>query len=350
MYTKQPKKQIIFNILDILEKYTDSEHTLSQKDIEDKLKSEYGVKVDRKAIKRNLMDLIDCGYNIEYTRKVRMTPNKKTGEPEESYVLTDFYLSREITDGELRMLIDGLLFSNHVPYSQCKQLAQKLEGLSNKYFRSHLSHIYTLHNDDTDNKQIFLNVEQIEDAITQGRKIAFKYCSYGTDKKLHPRTRSDGSEIYTVSPYQMAAKEGKYFLICNMDKYDDISNYRIDRMKEVKILGDKIKPYESLRGAGGVPLDLFDYMQKHVYMYAGGNCRAKLRISRAMIGDIIDMFGKDVSFCEESGDCVCVNVHANEESIAHVAQNFAPHVEVLEPRELREKVRDRLLEAVEKYE
>ena len=93
MYTKQPKKQIIFNILDILEKYTDSEHTLSQKDIEDKLKSEYGVKVDRKAIKRNLMDLIDCGYNIEYTRKVRTTPNKKTGEPEESYVLTDFYSS-----------------------------------------------------------------------------------------------------------------------------------------------------------------------------------------------------------------------------------------------------------------
>lgn len=26
----------------------------------------------------------------------------------------------------------------------------------------------------------------------------------------------------------MAAKEGKYYLICNYDKYDDISNYRLD--------------------------------------------------------------------------------------------------------------------------
>lgn len=50
----------------------------------------------------------------------RMT-NSKTGELEESYILSDFYLSREFTDGELqlRLLIDSLLFSRHIPYSRC---------------------------------------------------------------------------------------------------------------------------------------------------------------------------------------------------------------------------------------
>ena len=63
MYTKQPKKLIIMNILDILKKYTDENHRLSQKEIQDILERDYEMKVDRKAIKRNLMNLIDFGLN-----------------------------------------------------------------------------------------------------------------------------------------------------------------------------------------------------------------------------------------------------------------------------------------------
>ena len=42
MYVKQPKKLLIINILDILRKYTDEDHRLSQKEIADILKNEYG--------------------------------------------------------------------------------------------------------------------------------------------------------------------------------------------------------------------------------------------------------------------------------------------------------------------
>lgn len=59
MYVKQPKKLLILNILDILWKYTDEDHRLSQKEIGDILKNEYDMKTDRKAIRRNLMNLMD---------------------------------------------------------------------------------------------------------------------------------------------------------------------------------------------------------------------------------------------------------------------------------------------------
>lgn len=143
-YTKQPKKLLIINILDILEKYTDENHRLSQKDIVDILKTEYTMNADRKSVKRNIMNLIDFGYEIEYSESVRMVPNPKTGELEESYILSDFYLVRDFTDGELRLLIDSLLFSKHIPYSQCKELIEKLEGLSNQYFKSRVKHISTM--------------------------------------------------------------------------------------------------------------------------------------------------------------------------------------------------------------
>lgn len=81
MYTVQPKKLLIMNILDILKKYTDADHRLSQKDICDILKNEYSMSVDRKSVKRNLMNLIDFGFDIEYSESIRMIKNRNKARP-----------------------------------------------------------------------------------------------------------------------------------------------------------------------------------------------------------------------------------------------------------------------------
>lgn len=86
MYTKQPKKMIIINILDILKRYTDENHRLSQREIIDILEQEYDMKVDRKAVKRNLMNLIDFGYQVEYSESIRQGKNG-----EEEIIFTDWY-------------------------------------------------------------------------------------------------------------------------------------------------------------------------------------------------------------------------------------------------------------------
>ena len=46
--------------------------TVSAKRRSGDLKNEYDMVVDRKSIKRNLMDLMDYGYEIEYSESVRM--------------------------------------------------------------------------------------------------------------------------------------------------------------------------------------------------------------------------------------------------------------------------------------
>ena len=56
---------------------------------------------------------------IEYTETSR----------EGGVVWSDFWLNREITDSELRLLIDSLLFSNHIPHKQLQKLIGKIEGL-----------------------------------------------------------------------------------------------------------------------------------------------------------------------------------------------------------------------------
>ena len=339
MYTKQSKKLLIMNILDSLRKYTDENHRLSQKEIVDILRREYEMKADRKAVRRNILDLIDFGYEIEYSESLRMMPNAKTGELEETYILSDFYLVREFTDAELRLLIDSLLFSRHIPYNQCKELVGKLEGLSNQYFKAHVRHIHTMPETLPQNPQLFLAIETLDEAISKGKKVSFTYLEYGTDKKQHRRCRPDGTvREYIVSPYQMAAKEGKYYLICNYDKYNDISNYRIDRIADVKVLDEPVKPFEKLDGAGNGRLDLAKYMAEHIYMYSSENTQVKFRIVKAMVSDIIDMFGMNIRFSDETEDHVTVTAQVNEMAMKQFAKSFAPDVMVLEPKYLADEV------------
>lgn len=344
------KKQMIINILDILKRYTDEDHRLSQKEIADILKNEYNMTVDRKSVKRNLSNLLEIGYPIEYSESVRMIPNKTTGELEESYILSDFYLERDFSDAELRLLIDSLLFSKHIPYNQCRNLIEKLEGLSSKYFEAKVKHIRTLDSNQPANKQLFYTIDILDEAISLSRKVAFHYLEYGTDKKLHKKMRPDGIvREYIISPYQMAAKEGKYYLICNYDKYDDISNYRIDRIADIKILDEQAKPFEKLKWSNGRTLDLAEYMRAHPYMYSSENVHVKFRISRAMISDMIDMFGSDVRFSDEDESGVTVSTVTNEMAAEQFAKNFSPDVVVLEPQELRNRLKDNLEKSLRFY-
>ena len=229
------KRTLILNILDILRRYSDEDHRLSQKDIVEILQTEYDMTVERKSIRRNILNLMSCGYEIEYSESVRMVPNRNTGEMEESYIWSDFYLVRDFTDGELRLLIDGLLFSKHIPYSQCRELVEKLEKLSNIYFSSRVKHIRTMPDSMPPNKQLFYTIEILDEAISQGKQVSFQYTSVGLDKKQHPRLNDDGSaKKYTVSPYQIAEANGRYYLICCTDPHDNVSHYRLDRIEEIR--------------------------------------------------------------------------------------------------------------------
>jgi len=88
----QPKKMLILNILEILKKYSDEDHPLKQKQIGEILLRDYGMSVDRKAIKRNLAELMDSGYPVRIkTEKARTTLNRETGEMEENTTCTDPY-------------------------------------------------------------------------------------------------------------------------------------------------------------------------------------------------------------------------------------------------------------------
>lgn len=343
------KKQIIMNILDILKRYTDEDHRLSQKEIADILKNEYNMTVDRKSVKRNLSNLLEIGYPIEYRESIRMIPNKTTGELEESYILSDFYLERDFSDAELRLLIDSLLFSKHIPYNQCKDLIEKLEGLSSKYFEAKVKHIRTLAGNQPANKQLFYTIDILDEAISKERQVKFHYAEYGTDKKLHNRKNSKGTtREYIINPYQIVVTNGRYYLICNYDKYDDLSNYRVDRITDIELLNTPAKPKRKVKGAEN-GFDLSKHMAEHIYMFSDESDTVTFRVKKYILDDVMDWFGKDLTFFDEAEDEVSVRVRVNLAAMRCWALQYALHARVLSPESLVEEVRNDIKKAEENY-
>jgi len=340
-----PKKMLIINILDILKRYTDESRRLSQRDILEILENEYSMKVDRKAVKRNLMNLIDSGYDIEYSMSVR---KNRSGEDEVIY--TDWYLVRDFSDVELRFLIDGLLFSKHIPHSQCKKLIDKLKSLSNTYFDAKMKHVRNLPENTPVNKQLFLTIEILDEAIDKGKQVSFTYNAYGTDKKLHPRKNSGGEvREYIINPYQIVATNGRYYLICNYDKYDNVAHYRLDRITDIKLLDMPAKPMNKVAGLED-GLSLPKHMAEHIYMFAGGSIPVKFRAPSYLADQIVDWFGMDTMFVKGDGDMVDVGVQVNEQAMIFWALQYGRYVEVLEPTGLRERILDEIKVIAQKYE
>ena len=336
-HCSQPKKLVIINILDILKKYSDEEHRLSQKEILDILDKEYSMKLDRKAINRNLDNLIDSGYKIECTATTRY---HKDGS--RTVARDKWYLERDFTDPELRLLIDSLLFSKHIPYNQCKDLIEKIKGLSNDYFNAKVKHISNLPEKFPKNKQLFYTIEILDEAISKKRKVEFCYSDFDIDKKRHPRKGPDGrNKRYLVNPYQIVATNGRYYLICNNERHDDVVNMRLDRICDIKILRDSVKEKSQVSGMED-GLDLPKHMAEHIYMFGGRSARVTFVAKRKILNDIIDWFGTDITFLDSNDNEVKVCVNVNLDAMQYWALQYGLHVEILEPAGLR----DRISEAV----
>ncbi|MBO1678762.1 helix-turn-helix transcriptional regulator [Bittarella massiliensis (ex Durand et al. 2017)] len=343
-YTVQPKKALIVDLLAVLQKYTDESHRLSQREIADILEREYQMKVDRRAIKRNLVNLMDSGYEIGYSERVR---RGRGGEQETLY--TDLYLVRDFTEAELRLMIDSLLFSRHIPNRQRRDLIEKIQGLSSRYFRARTAHIRSLPEHSPENRELFLTVEVLDEAISQNKQVQFLYNSCDVDKQLHPRRDRRGQpRRYLVNPYQMVAANGRYYLIGNLDEYDNLANYRLDRITDIRLLDTPSKPPRLVQGLEN-GLDLPRHMAEHIYMFHGESARVSFRAKRSLVSDILDWFGQEVQFSDVTADKVTAKVSVNLQAMRCWALQYAKDVTLLSPPQLVEQVKKDLAVAIENY-
>lgn len=70
---------------------------------------------------------------------------------------------------------------------------------------------------------------------------------------------------------------------------------------------------------------------------------------KRFIDQIVDWFGRDIVIEPLNENQVRVEIKASVLAMEHWAKQYLGAVEILKPVELREKIKDSLIEAIEKY-
>lgn len=329
MSETRDKKIIVFHVLEILKKYSDENHLLNYSAIMEKLSTIYDERPDIKTIASNIGTLIDAGYEII-----------KCGN------LGCYLSERDFEDGELMYLVDAVNSSNSIPAKQVRELIEKLTKSCSKYQKAR----YKATNkvdlvSKSKNKELFYIIEVLNEAIEKSKKVSFCYNEYKVSKEQSPRFK--GKE-FKINPYFLVNSRGKYYLVCNYDKYNNLSNYKIDCISNIKLLDESIKPMKELDDMEGFSKD--KYIKEHIYMTFGNSVSAILKLDEAKyLGDIIDWFGDSVSVSENKDNTLCVKLNVNEQALIYWAMQYGKHIEVVFPQETRDKIRENLIEIMKKY-
>lgn len=322
----EPKKLALIRILQIFKKYSDYDHPLLREDIAEHLENDYSIILERKAISRNIGLLKEAGYEIEET---------KAGS---------YLEEREFEDSELRMLIDGVLSSKYITAKHSKDLIEKLCAMSNKYFRSHVKNIYSVNDwSKTDNQALFYNIELIDDAIERRLQIRFDYNKYGTDKKLHK------SSTTRVTPYQLILHNQRYYLMSYNEYFGNLTYYRVDHITNMTIEEDKsATPITNLKGfESGINYKVL--ATSLPYMYTDMVENVEFIAYRGITDQIVDWFGENIRITELDDKHITVSLKASPNAMEHWAMQYINYVEITKPATLREKIKENLKVAEEKY-
>lgn len=130
-----------------------------------------------------------------------------------------------------------LYCSKHINPTHSADLIEKLCGLSNKFFRSHVKNVHSVKEwNKTENKALFYNIEIVDTAIEEGKQLQYDYNKYGVDKKLHK------SSFQRVTPYLLILHNKHYYLMAHSSYWNDMVFHRLDKISNISFYDKPIMP------------------------------------------------------------------------------------------------------------
>ncbi len=328
---------------------------------------------------KTIEDYVIIAKGLEDKLRARDIGLKKEGS--KKLQLRNLRYHHPLSFDELNYAIEGVLFLKHLDDEKKKRIVQKLAGFSSKNFPKYSPYIseYTksVHekiggvfedsriNESALRNNISLIRKAMEENQGVGVKIAFHFNGYDENKKLKVRKNAKGNVIrYVASPYYIIMYNGKPYLICALDPYENVSIFRIDLMsnistdikpslvKEGTMICENRKPKSKIKG---LPLIwnskiAKQFQTEHMYMHYGNPERIILKINRERYTLLHDYFGERYLFLKHIDDTWDrVEVKCVPDAMVSWAMQCSDFVEVLEPESLRKKLLEKCTALTERY-
>ncbi len=317
-----PKRAKLLLLLDYLKQHSDEQHPKRLSEMLDYLSGQ-GVEAERKAVYADIALLRDLGYDIVKTS--------------EGGGAAYFLGERSMELAEAEICASAVSAARFITQKKSEELIGKLGSLFSTVqaagFRSRMELARTLK---TKNEEIYYNIDKVVRAVSANKKISFLYFEYLPDKTL--RLRKDGRR-YEVSPYSLMWFEDAYYLVCNMDKYDDLAHFRVDRMTRVEILEENRRPVDEVSEYKNY-IDFDEYHRSVFFMFGGKPQQVRIRFREELATAVFDRLGLDidVSNAKDGWFTVSASVRVSPGFISWLTV-FGDKAEVLYPDSLREDMK-----------
>ena len=314
---------------------TDYDRPMLYQQIEETLRDEYGLDLDRRTVAAKINLLVEEGFVV---RK-----GLKSGV---------YFDNRDFLSEELDLLIYSVMANRNIPPVLARDLADRISELGGKSYIPMVDYFKTLlpdagsdarAKDSRGSYELFLDLEVIYRAIRNNQQISFDYCRFGKDKKLHVES------THIASPYYVMM-DREFWLIAYSDRLETVSSFRIDRIRNISILKKKRVVLETVHGFE-LGLDTERIRSSLPYAFNDEIVRIKLRADEDIIDDIVDCFGNRAEFkrTPKDGSGVIVEVRTSPKAMEHWAKQYMDHVEIIKPVSLRNRIRESLENSMNKY-
>lgn len=329
-YTMLPDRKFrMLRVKEILEKETDSSHSITMTQLLELMNSEN--ENDRRTIYDDIRDLEHLGTKVKINKGYK--PPRLNVE------------KRLFSTSELKLIIDAVASSKFLTQSATEEIIGKLKTFCSRYEASELNRQTLLANRtkriDADYHD---NVGILSKAIDAKRKVTFKYFRLNIHNKRDYQKR----EII-VSPWLLLYSKDNYYLMAYDGKI--MKYYRLDRLEAVVILDEKAEGKEEYTK---IKEELPFRTQASFNLFGGEKTMVTLRAPVRYYYLIADQFGTNLYPIKDKDDTFTVTVPvaigglAGDQFFAWVL-SMRDKVIIVDPPEVRKQMIDMMRGMLKHY-
>ena len=310
MAKENSQKIKLLKLMELLRQETDEQHPMAATVVCQKL-NDMEVACDRRTLTRDIQALNEYGYEVMTTML----------SYEKAYYVED----RSFSVPELKILIDAVHAASFVTEKKTAELIQKIANLGGSHSAEILqSNMVYFNTRKHHNESIYYNVDNLEDAIEQKKKVIFYYFDLNENGE---KVYRNGHHHYVVEPIALVFNEDNYYMVCYSARHDNTANYRVDRMDAVEVIDEDIceKAIELRSSVNCLTEQAFK-------MYGGQPTDITIQFSDKLIGVVYDKFGEDTKMVRiNENNCVAsVKVQISPTFWGWLFQ-FAGQMKILSP-------------------
>lgn len=255
-----------------------------------------------------------------------------------------FYsISSLFEPSEVRILFDLINSSKSISLLESERLLEKVLKFHGSKDNKLEKLIISNRNKTSNNIGITLNNLLV--AIEKKRKVSFNYCTYIKGKGFQIKENHKGEKKnYILNPIDIFCERGYYYVIFQKDNKSDFANYRIDRIKNLRIIDEEFFFDHTM-------FNLDKYIQSSLYLYTGNVETIELEFNKKILNYIVDELGENIKInSKDEGEVFKINFDTTiDEGLVKWVIGLGSEAKVLAPKHLVKRIKSEINKMIKRY-